>query len=89
MTAINFHDDIFDHIKQFQFYQEEKGRLVFRYIPKTSCNEENLSAVRKHLLVKLGDDIELHLKEVQDIPVKQRGKHRFLTQKLNLRFGDR
>ncbi|RMF68356.1 MAG: phenylacetate--CoA ligase family protein, partial [Calditrichaeota bacterium] len=29
MTAINFHDDIFDHIRQFQFEQTERGRLTF------------------------------------------------------------
>ena len=27
MTAINMHDDIFDHIKQFQFFQELLHRL--------------------------------------------------------------
>jgi len=88
MTAINFHDDIFDHIKQFQFYQEEKGKVTFCYIPKPTLNNSILHDVRRRLLVKLGDDMELELKAVNDIPLTQRGKHRFLIQKLHIEFHD-
>ena len=88
MTAINFHDDIFDHIKQFQFYQEEKGKVTFCYIPKPTLNNSILQDVRRRLLVKLGDDVELELKAVNDIPLTPRGKHRFLIQKLHIEFHD-
>ena len=88
MTAINFHDDIFDHIKQFQFYQEEKGRVTFRYIPKATCDQAVLGDVRRRLLVKLGNDVYLDFEAVDDIPPTQRGKHRFLIQKLSLQYGD-
>lgn len=89
MTAINFHDDIFDHIRQFQFYQEEKGQVIFRYIPKDTCNEAILQDIRRRLPVKLGDDIELTMQAVNDIPLTPRGKHRFLIQKLQLMYGDK
>ena len=88
MTAINFHDDIFDHIRQFQFYQEKKGRVQFRYIPKPTCNEAILRDVRRRLLVKLGEDVELTFEPVTEIPLTARGKHRFLIQKLNVAFHD-
>ena len=88
MTAINFHDDIFDHIRQFQFYQEEKGQVLFRYIPKESCDQTLLTDIRRRLLVKLGDDVELTMQAVDDIPLTPRGKHRFLIQKLHLMYGD-
>jgi phenylacetate-CoA ligase len=88
MTAINFHDDIFDHIKQFQFYQEEKGRVAFRYIPKPTLNDTILQDIRRRLLVKLGDDVEIELQAVDDIPLTPRGKHRFLIQKLPVEFHD-
>jgi phenylacetate-CoA ligase len=90
MTAINFHDDIFDHFMQFQFYQEEKGRVILRYIPKDSFNE-NLNLIediRLRLLVKLGDDLILDLQPVKEIPLTARGKHRFLIQKMQPPFGD-
>jgi phenylacetate-CoA ligase len=83
-TAINMHDDIFDHIKQFQFYQEEKGHVVFRYIPKDSCNQRIVSQIKRRLLIKLGDDIQLEMEPVRRIPLTKRGKHRFIIQKLKL-----
>ncbi len=88
MTAINFHDDIFDPFVQFQFYQEEKGAVMLKYIPKEFCNKESIEDVRRRLLVKLGDDIILNLEEVKEFPLTSRGKHRFLIQKLVLPFGD-
>lgn len=88
MTAVNSHDDIFDHIRQFQFYQEEKGRVQFRFIPKPTCDETVLRDVRRRLLVKLGEDVELTFEPVPEIPLTSRGKHRFLIQKLPVAFHD-
>jgi phenylacetate-CoA ligase len=88
MTAINFHDDIFDHVRQFQFHQAEKGRVTFRYIPRPSCTDAVLRDVRRRLLVKLGDDVDLALEPVADIPPTQRGKHRFLIQELKVEYHD-
>ena len=81
MTAINFHDDIFDHIRQFQFYQEEKGALN-SVTSRRNAARAVLRDVRRRLMVKLGDDVELAMKPVKDIPLTARGKHRFLIQKL-------
>jgi phenylacetate-CoA ligase len=88
MTAINFHDDIFDQFIQFQFYQEEKGRVTLRFIPKESYNDHLLIDIRRRLIAKLGDDLLLDFQSVNDIPLTSRGKHRLLIQKLELPFGD-
>jgi phenylacetate-CoA ligase len=88
MTAINFHDDIFDHIRQFQFHQKTKGRVTFRYIPKGTCNESILEDIRQRLKTKLGEDVDLVLQAVDDIPRTRRGKHRFLIQELDIEFHD-
>lgn len=88
MTAINFHDDIFDHILQFQFHQREQGRVTLRYIPKPSCTSEELQRMRVRLMVKLGSDVELMLEPVTDIALTGRGKHRFLIQELSLKNHD-
>ena len=86
MTAINMHDDIFDHIKQFQFYQDQQGKVVFRFIPKESCHESTLNDMRRRLLSKFGDDVQLAMEPVVSIPPTKRGKHRFLIQNLRLDF---
>lgn len=88
MTSINMHDDIFDHIYQFQFYQKKKGEVIFRFIPKTTCNKKIIEDMFRRLKIKLGNDVELIMKPVKEIPLTPRGKHRFLIQKLNLPYGD-
>lgn len=88
MTAINFHDDIFDHVKQFQFYQEERGKVVFNYIPKDTFDEEAAAGIHRGLLAKMGDDVELTLRTVEEIPLTKRGKNRFLIQKLPIDVHD-
>lgn len=82
MTAINMHDDIFDHIKQFQFVQEEKGLITFHYVPKPTCSDAIVADIRMRLFVKFGEDMDLATRAVDEIPPTKRGKHRFLIQRL-------
>ncbi len=39
-------------------------------------------------MVKLGDDVELRMERVEEIPLTPRGKHRFLIQKMQIEYGD-
>ncbi|MCS6801249.1 MAG: phenylacetate--CoA ligase family protein [Chloroflexota bacterium] len=83
MTAINFHDDIFDAVQQFQFYQNAPGRVTLRLVPRPEgVSEEVLADIRRRLLVKLGNDVDLTFELVESIPLTKRGKHRFLIQDL-------
>jgi phenylacetate-CoA ligase len=87
MTALNMHDGIFDHIKRFQFFQKEKGKVVFRFAAKDSCNEKILQAMNARLMLKFGDDVELEMEPVKEIPLTPRGKQRFLIQEMKLGYG--
>lgn len=89
MTAINMHDNIFDSLKQFQFYQDEPGKLLFRYVPKAYLLVDDVERIREGLLTKLGEDVTLELKQVDEIGKTRSGKYRFLEQKLCLQYGDR
>jgi phenylacetate-CoA ligase len=88
MAAINMHDNIFDHIKQFQFYQEKKGEICFNYIAKETCIEEIINDMVDRLKKKFGEDMKIVPREVNKIPSTERGKHRFLIQKLKINLGD-
>ncbi len=88
MTAINMHDDIFDLIKQFMFYQEQRGIVVFKYIPKRVLTQDEINEIEKRLKIKLKDSIHLIMQEVNDLPKMPSGKYRFLEQKLNLKYGE-
>ena len=84
MTAINMHDDIFGRIKQFQFFQRVEGKVTFKFIPKETINNRIIQDMKARLMIKLGNDVELEMLQVEEIPLTARGKHRFLIQKMKL-----
>ncbi len=88
MTALNMHSAVFDHVRQFQFYQDAAGKVVFKVIRKEGYSENDSRMIQRELRKKLGDDVELSLAFVDDIPKTGRGKHRFLEQRLELAYGD-
>jgi len=88
MTAINMHSDVFDNVKQFQFYQEKEGEVIFNIVRKQSYTDQDTEYIRKELYKKLGDDVNLIIRFVDHIPRSQRGKYRFLIQKLPIEFGN-
>jgi len=87
-SMLNFHNDVYDHIQKFQFYQREKGKVIFKFIPKETCTDETVGYIRKQLLTKLGDDISLEMEKVKEIPLTPRGKHRLLVQEMKLKYDD-
>ena len=84
MTAINMHDEIFDDLTQFRFYQDTEGDLIFKYIAQKNVNVRE-SIIYSGLKNKLRDDFNLELKEVENIPKTESGKLRFLDQKLEIK----
>lgn len=82
ITAMNMHSDIFDNLKQFQFYQEKKGEVIFRIIKMDSYTDNDEKNIRQQLLKKLGDNFSLTIVYVEEIPRTLRGKQKFLIQKL-------
>ena len=88
MTAINMHSDVFDNVKQFQFYQDTPGRVAFKIIRKNSYSESDTAKIRQELMKKLGEDMDLKIVFVDEIARTQRGKYRFLEQKLDIKYGE-
>lgn len=84
MTAINMHDDIFDDLEQFRFYQDTVGLVVFNYVSKSNRRVDT-DKIYKGLKEKLTDEFELELQEVKNIEKTDAGKLRFLDQKLNMK----
>jgi phenylacetate-CoA ligase len=85
-SMLNMHDESYDRLKQFQFHQREPGEVIFRFVPKENCDENFVREVQFKMQSKLGDDIELKMESVANIPLTKRGKHRLLIQELNLKY---
>ena len=85
-SMLNMHDDSYDHLKQFQFHQRVREKVIFRYIPKSDGATKQIAGIKRKLQNKLGNDIELIMEPVDEIPLTVRGKHRLLIQELDLKF---
>jgi phenylacetate-CoA ligase len=83
-SMLNMHDDTYDGMKQFQFHQSSAGTVTFRYVPRDGVNGTVDDSVRERLLAKLGNDVDLVMERVAEIPLTKRGKHRLLVQELDL-----
>ena len=88
MTAMNMHTDVFDNVNQFQFYQDTPGQVIFKIIRKTSYRDQDSQKIHSELIKKLGEDMTLEIRFVNDITKTKLGKYRFLEQKLNIRYGE-
>lgn len=80
---MGIHDDLFDKVRQFQFYQDTPGEVVFRVVRKDSYAERDTAKIRQKLMQKLGEDMALEIRFVEKISRTSRGKYMFLEQKLN------
>jgi len=88
VPSTSIHSDIFDNVKQFQFYQDTPGRVVFKVVRKDGYTDEDTEKIYRGLKRKLGEDMELEIAFVDEIPKTPRGKYRFLDQRLELKYGE-
>ena len=88
MTAINMHDDLFDPLRQFQFYQERPGAVEFRYVARAPLPRSGEASIRAGLQAKLGADVELSMRAVPRIPAAPSGKQVMLEQRLPTARGE-
>lgn len=87
MTALNTHSDAFRNVKLFQFYQEKKGEVILYIVRKDTYTDYDSRKILQALHQKMGDDVQVQIEFVDDIPRTKSGKYRFLIQKLNLGSG--
>ncbi len=83
LTAFNMHDAAFNDLYAVQFYQEAPGQAEFRYVPGPHFHTSRLAGIEAAIRRKLGDDFEIHVREVQETERTARGKHRWLVSLLN------
>lgn len=82
LTAFNMHDGIFDDLYAVQFFQEERGRVEFRYVAAPGFHESRLAAIESGVRRKLGEDFQIEFRPVKEVERTSRGKHRWLVSRL-------
>jgi hypothetical protein len=78
------HDAIFDGLYAVQFYQEERGRAEFRFVPGPEFSRTRLPQIEAGIRRKLGDDFAVTLREVRETEKTSRGKHRWIVSTLSI-----
>ena len=82
MTAINVHSDIFDHVKAYQFYQDTLGKCDLCIVKGASYKLEDEKAILEEMSKRLGTELQIHIKYVDEIKKEKNGKFKYIVQKI-------
>jgi len=75
-------DDVKEAVKMGQFYQDEKGILEVRIVRRENYSDKHNKYILDKLKTKYGDNIDIKIKFVPQIDRTNRGKYRYMVQKL-------
>lgn len=83
-TALNMHDDTFERVRQFQFYQTRPGLATLRIVPASGFGDEDVERIQRNLNRKLAGRLAFDVQIVDEIRLTAQGKSVFVDQKIDL-----
>jgi phenylacetate-CoA ligase len=81
-TALNMHDDTFENVRQFQFYQDKPGRAVLRVLPAQGYGAADIGRIKERLQRKFDQRMNLEFEIVDSIPLSRSGKAIYVDQRI-------
>jgi|MudIll2142460700_1097286.scaffolds.fasta_scaffold00576_9 phenylacetate-CoA ligase len=74
----------FDHVRMYQFYQEERGKVVLRIVRNKTYTEKDTLRIQKELKreLEITNNFDISIKFVDDLEKTPTGKTRVVVQKL-------
>lgn len=78
IAALNMHGPLFEHVRRYQYVQDEVGKCTLNVMVAPSFRESDRTALQSAYASKTGNEILWTVKEVDDIPLTSRGKLRLL-----------
>lgn len=81
-SALNMHDDTFDRVSRFQFYQDTPGRAILRVVPAPGFGDAELTKIRQRMGRKIDGRFDFTVETVDAIPLSARGKAIFVDQRI-------
>ena len=78
------HFDVLDTVSETQYYQDKKGEIIFKVVPKEGYTDEHSALIKKAIEDKTGKGCEVEIEIVDHIKRTKSGKHMMMEQKLNL-----
>lgn len=86
LTALIFaqHFHAFGTTKNMQLYQDKPGEIIVKIVPTNEYMEQDSQEIKTKMESAVGGRLKVQVELVDEIPRTQRGKYRFLEQKLDL-----
>lgn len=90
LTALMFaqHFEAFSRVKEMQLLQQKEGELVIKIVKTPRYSTKDEQEILSKMQSCVVDGLNINFDYVDNIPRTKSGKHRFLIQKLPIRFGD-
>ena len=70
-------------ISRYQIIQEEKNRIVFLIIKSKEFTDNTIILIKRNLNKILGNDVQIEVKIVDNVPRDKFGKFRVFKSKIN------
>lgn len=89
LTGLIFaqHFHAFGAVKNMQLFQDKIGEVIVRIVPTDKFTEYDSNEIKAKMETAVGGRLKVSVEYVNDIPRTQRGKFRFLEQKLDIKYG--
>jgi phenylacetate-CoA ligase len=81
-SAVNVHDDTFENVLQFQFYQDTPGRALLRIVPTPGFGEKDQQRIRQNLGRKFDNRLEFEICMTDSISLSKSGKAIYVDQQI-------
>ncbi|MGF1879342.1 hypothetical protein L4D77_29305 [Photobacterium frigidiphilum] len=82
MTSLNVHCNTLDSIERYQFVQECVGKCFIDLLPGSDFTEGDEKKIKDVFQRKLGSELHITSRIVDDIQLTTRGKHKFIVNKI-------
>jgi phenylacetate-CoA ligase len=84
ITALNSHSLTFDTVERFQVRQERPGEAELLVVAGPGFTDRTADECAREYQERTGGEVEFRGRVVEDIPLTQRGKFKFVDQRLSI-----
>lgn len=81
-SAVNMHDDTFDHVLQYQMFQDTPGFGILKVVPSNMFCSQDEELILQNLGKKFADRFTFEIAVVKEISLSMSGKAIFVDQQI-------
>jgi phenylacetate-CoA ligase len=84
IAALNMHGPLFERVVRFQYFQEITGTCILKIVVAPQFTEQDRMAIERAYKSKVGDELQINVVVVDEIPLTIRGKLKMLDSPLKI-----